>query len=97
MLSSSKVDKYEYLTGEEILQSDQSRIIELAKFTYSLLGKAFEKETKTIEKQERQQVEEIEKHRKQLVRSNAFAGKKEKCMLLDKQKKTFYNLASERT
>ena len=27
-LSSGKFDKYEYLTGEEILASDQSRIIE---------------------------------------------------------------------
>ena len=27
-LSSGKIDKYEYLTGEEILPSDQSRIIQ---------------------------------------------------------------------
>ena len=39
-----KVDKYEYLTGGEILPSDESRIIEQAKFTYSPLGKAFEKQ-----------------------------------------------------
>ena len=32
-LSSSKIDKYEYLTGEEILPSDQSRIIEQANRT----------------------------------------------------------------
>ena len=43
VLSSGKIDIYEYLTGEEILPSDQSRIIEKAKFTYSPLGKAFEK------------------------------------------------------
>ena len=36
-LSSSKIDKYEYLTGKEILPSDQSRITEQAKFTYSPL------------------------------------------------------------
>ena len=42
-LSSSKIDKYEYLTGEEILPSDQSRTIEQAKFTYSPFSKAFEK------------------------------------------------------
>ena len=34
-LLSGKIDKYEYLTGEEILPSDQSRILEQAKFTYS--------------------------------------------------------------
>ena len=43
-LSSGKIDKYEYLTGEEILPSDQSRIIEQAKLTYSPLAKAFEKQ-----------------------------------------------------
>ena len=34
--------KHEYFTGEEILRSGQSRIIEQAKFTSSPLGKAFE-------------------------------------------------------
>ena len=42
-LSSGKSDKYEYLTGEEILPSNQQQIIAQAKFTYSPLGKAFEK------------------------------------------------------
>ena len=50
-LSSGKIDKYEYLTGKEILPSDQSRIIEQAKFTNSPLGKIFHKEIKTIENQ----------------------------------------------
>ena len=37
-------DKYEYFIGEEILHSNQKKkIIEQAKFTYSPLGKAFEK------------------------------------------------------
>ena len=35
-----KIDKYEYLTGEEILPSDESRIIEQV----FPLGKAFEKQ-----------------------------------------------------
>ena len=48
VLSSGKIDKYEYLTGEEILPSNQQQIIEQGKFTYCLLGKAFEKQTKTI-------------------------------------------------
>ena len=38
-LSSGKFDKYGYLTGEEILSSDQSRIIEQARSTYSPLAK----------------------------------------------------------
>ena len=45
-LSSGKIDKYEYLTGEEILPSDQKQIIEQVKLTYSPLEKDFEKETK---------------------------------------------------
>ena len=32
-LSSGKIDKYEYLTVEEILPSNQQQIIEQAKFT----------------------------------------------------------------
>ena len=47
-LSSGKIHKYEYLTGEDILPSNQQRIIEQAKFTYSPSGKAFKKQTKTI-------------------------------------------------
>ena len=43
-LSSGKIHKYEYLTGEDILPSNQQQIIEHAKFTYSTLGKAFEKQ-----------------------------------------------------
>ena len=50
-LSSDKIDKYEYLTGKEILPSNQQQIIEQAKFTYSPLGKAFEKQIKTTEDQ----------------------------------------------
>ena len=37
--------------GEEILSPDQSRVTEQAKFTYSHLGKAFEKQIKAIEDQ----------------------------------------------
>ena len=45
-LSSSKIDKYEYLTGEGILPSNQQQIIEQGNFAYSILGKAFEKQKK---------------------------------------------------
>ena len=50
-LLSGKTRKYEYLTGEDILPPNQQQIIEQAKFTYSPLGKAFEKQIKTIEDQ----------------------------------------------
>ena len=48
-LSSRKLHKYEYLTGEDILPSSQQQIIEQTKFTYSPLGKAFDKQIKAIE------------------------------------------------
>ena len=48
-LSSNEIHKYEYLTGENILPSNQQQTIEQARFTYSPLGKAFEKQIKTIE------------------------------------------------
>ena len=50
-LSSGKIHKYEYLTGEDILPSNQQQIIEQTKFTYSPFRKAFEKQIKTIEDQ----------------------------------------------
>ena len=50
-LSSGKLDKYEYLTGEEILPSNQQQIIQQAKFNYSPLGKAIQKQRKPIEDQ----------------------------------------------
>ena len=59
-LSSGKLDKYEYLTGAQILPSNQPQIIELTKFTYSPLGKAFEKQTETIEDQGKKQVDALE-------------------------------------
>ena len=46
-LSSGKIDKYEYLTGEVIFNPDQIRIIEQAKFTYSPLVKVFGKQIKS--------------------------------------------------
>ena len=45
-LSSGKIDKYEYLTGKDILPSKQQQIIEQAKFTYSSSEKTFEKTNK---------------------------------------------------
>ena len=59
-LSSGKIHKYEYLTDEDILPSNQQQIIEQAKLTYSPLGKAFEKQIKTIEDQGKKQVDALE-------------------------------------
>ena len=71
-LSSGKIDKYEYLTGEEILPSNQQQIIEQAKFTYPPLGKAFENQTKTIEDKGEKQIKAIQDNRKQLISADDY-------------------------
>ena len=60
-LSSGKLPKYEYLTGEDILPSNKQQIIEQTKFTFSPLGKAFDKQIKTIEDQGKKQVDALKK------------------------------------
>ena len=50
-LPSDEICKYEYLTGEDVLPSNQQQKIEQAKFTYTPLGKAFEQQIKTIKDQ----------------------------------------------
>ena len=69
-LSSRKVDEFDYLTGEEILLSDQRRMTKEAKFTYSPLGKAFEKQIETTENQGEKKIKATEEHGKPLVKYN---------------------------
>ena len=63
-LSSGKLHKYEYLTDEDILPFTQQQIVEQAKFTYSPLGKTFDKQTKTIEDQGKKQTDALEEQKK---------------------------------
>ena len=72
VLSSGKLDKYEYLAGEEILPSNQQQIIQQAKFNYSPLGKAIEKQIKTIKDQGEEQVKTIQD--KQIVVKLLFSN-----------------------
>ena len=65
-LSSGKIDKYENLTGEEVLPLHQRRVIEQTKFTCSLLGIAFEKQTKTIDEQWKKQIDASTNQNKRL-------------------------------
>ena len=69
-LSLDKIDKYENLIGEEILPSNKQQIIGQGKFTYSPLGKGFEKQTKTIKDQRKKQIETIQGNKKQLANIN---------------------------
>ena len=50
-MPSGKIHKQKYHTGQEMLPSNQKQITEQAKFTYSPLGKAFEKQVERIEDQ----------------------------------------------
>ena len=92
-LSSGKIDKYEYLTGKEILPSNQQQIIEQAKFNYSHLGTAFEKQIKTIEDQGQKQVEAL-KNLKPKEQAKAIEGKSDDKRLM--QKETYNKLLGER-
>ena len=77
-LSSGKINKYEYLTGERILPPNQKQRIEQAKVTYSPLGKAFEKQAKTTEDQGQKQVDALkplESSDKQLASLKHFISK----------------------
>ena len=90
--SPGKIDKYEYLTGEEILPSNQQQIIEQAKFAYSPLGKAFEKQTKTIEDQGEKQIKAIQDNKQQLVSDDDYKDK----LLISKEREIFKYIYNKR-
>ena len=91
-LSSGKLDKYEYLTGEEILPSNQQQIIQQAEFNYSPLGKAIEKQIKTIIDQGEKQVKAIQD--KQIVNINKDDYKNK--LLLSKEREIFKDIYNKR-
>ena len=57
------------------MPSNQQQIIEQAKFSYSPLGKAFEKQTKAIEDQGEKQIKAIQDNKKQLVNTQELTVK----------------------
>ena len=89
-LSSNKIDKYEYL-----IPSNQKQIIEQAKFTYSPLGKAFEKQIKTIEDQGEKQIKAIQ-DQGQVKTIKKYAYDAEDTPLISKQKEIFNELVDKR-
>ena len=91
-LSSGKFNKYEYLTGEEILPSNKQQIIEQAKFTYSPLGKVFEKQIKTIEDQGEKQIKAIRDNRKQLISGDDYKNR----LLISKETEIFKDIYHKR-
>ena len=93
-LSSSNIKKYEYLTGEDILPCNQQQM-EQAKLTYSPLGKAFEKQIKTIKYQEENQVKAIQ-DQAQLKTIKKYGYYVEDTPFISKQKEIFNELIDER-
>ena len=94
-LSSGKIHKYEYLTGEDILPSNQQQMIEQAKFTYSPLGKTFKKQIKTIEDQSQKEIKAIQDQ--WLVRTiKEYDYDLDDAPFISKQKEIFNELADER-
>ena len=75
-LSSVKIHKYEYVIGEDILASNQQEIIQQARFTYSALGKVFEKQIKTIEDQRKKQLDGLNNDENENALNNDEAKKK---------------------
>ena len=90
-LSSGKIHKYEYLTGEDILPSNQQQIIEQAKFTYS----PFEKQIKTIEDQEQKQIKAIQ-DQGQVKTIKKYAYDAKDTPFISKQKEILNELVDER-
>ena len=95
-LSSGKIGKYEYLTGEEILQSNQQQIIKQSKFTYFPLGMSFEKQIKTIKDQREKQIKAIQDNKEQLVNINNHDDDYKNKLLLSKEREIFKNIYNKR-
>ena len=92
-LSSGKIEKYEYLTVEEIFPFNQQQMIEPAKFNYSPLGKAFEKPTETIKDQAEKEIAAIQDNKKQVDNINNDYKNK---LLLSKEREIVKNIYNER-
>ena len=96
-LSSGKLHKYQYLAGEDILPSTQQQIIEQTKFTYSPLGKAFNKQIKTIEDQGKKQVDALNTLKSDnKITIKKYAYDPNDTLFISKQRKTFNKLVDER-
>ena len=83
-LSLGKIDKYEYLTGEEILPFNQKS-----------LGKAFEKQTKTIEDQGEKQIKAIQ-NQGEVKTIKKYTYDDEDSPLISKQKEIFNKLVEDK-
>ena len=94
-LSSNKSNKYEYLTGEEILPFNQKQMTQKAKFTYSPLGKAFEKQIKTLkikEKKPTDALKDLKGSEKKQIHADDYKIK----LSISKEREIFKNIYNKR-
>ena len=76
------------------MPSNQRQITKQAKFTYSSLGKAFEKQTKTIEDQREKQIRGIKGNKKTQLDNKKQLGNNE--LLLSKERQIFKEIYNKR-
>ena len=95
VLSSDKIHEYKYLNGEDILPSNQHQIIEQAGFTYSPLGKAFERQIKAIEDHGEKQMKAIQ-DQGQVKTIKKYTYDDDDTPLISKQKEIFNTLKDEK-
>ena len=74
------------------MPSNQQQRIEQAKFTYSPLGKAFEKQTKTIEDQGEKQIKATQDNKQQLISDDDYKNK----LLISKEREIFKDIYNKR-
>ena len=92
-LYTGKIDKYEYLTGKQILPSNIQQIIEQIKFTYSPLGKGFGRQIKTTQDQRERGgdiLKDLKGYNKQLA--NDYEDK----LLISNDREIFKNIYNKR-
>ena len=94
-LSSGKIHIYEYLTGEDILPSNQPQTIEQARFAYSPLGKAFVKQIKTIKDQGEKQIKATQ-DQGQVKKIKKYTYDAVDTPFISKQKELFKELVDKR-
>ena len=94
-LSSDKIHKYENLSGEDIIPSNQQQITKQGKLIYSPLGKAFKKQIKTIEDQGEKQIKAIrDQGQTKTIKIHSYDS--EDTPFISKQKEIFNELVDER-
>ena len=76
------------------MPSNQRQITKQAKFTYSSLGKVFEKQTKTIEDQREKQIRGIKGNKKTQLDNKKQLGNNE--LLLSKERQIFKEIYNKR-